>query len=203
MSLSGFWLRGVSCALNKIYLKRGKDNHRGQTSHLKCPRYNRSEVDLIELCTHVWRSSLSVSVFFFFSLREAEPTRFHFKTTRTHGGSNVSSPFSLTNEWATARSAVTGLMRPVFTPPRPESNAVKAAETHCLLILQLCEVFSKGSWIFPFHFFFFFLSCPSVQQLTSRSPVCRWLHFRKPDWKLSGSWCNPISASLERQVGKK
>lgn len=166
--------------------------------------------------------------FFFFSLREAELTRFHFKTTRTHGGSNVSSPFSLTNEWATARSAVTGLMRPVFTPPRPESNAVKAAETHCLLILQLCEVFSKGSWIFPFHFFFFFflfcsiwfmhiataarlpltcffffLSCPSVQQLTSRSPVCRWLHFRKPDWKLSGSWCNPISASLERQVGKK
>lgn len=158
MSLSGFWLRGVSCALNKIYLKRGKDNHRGQTSHLKCPRYNRSEVDLIELCTHVWRSSLSVSVFFFFSLREAEPTRFHFKTTRTHRGSNVSSPFSLTNEWATARSAVTGLMRPVFTPPRPESNTVKAAETHCLLILQLCEVFSKGSWIFPFHFFFFFFS---------------------------------------------
>lgn len=96
--------------------------------------------------------------FFFFSLREAELTRFHFKTTRTHGGSNVSSPFSLTNEWATARSAVTGLMRPVFTPPRPESNTVKAAETHCLLILQLCEVFSKGSWIFPFHFFFFFFS---------------------------------------------
>lgn len=100
--------------------------------------------------------------FFFFSLREAELTRFHFKTTRTHGGSNVSSPFSLTNEWATARSAVTGLMRPVFTPPRPESNTVKAAETHCLLILQLCEVFSKGSWIFPFHFFFFFFLFCSI-----------------------------------------
>lgn len=106
--------------------------------------------------------SLRFCLFFFFPSAKQNLRDFIFKTTRTHRGSNVSSPFSLTNEWATARSAVTGLMRPVFTPPRPESNTVKAAETHCLLILQLCEVFSKGSWIFPFQFFFFFFLFCSI-----------------------------------------
>ena len=108
-------------------------------------------------------------------------------------------------------------------------HTVKASETHCLLILQLSEVFSKGSWIFPFHFFFlpfarfdsctsqqlqgcwlffFFFPCSSVQQPTSRSPGCMLMIALEKDrlkikWILVQSYFCFIGESSRKKMNKK